>query len=124
MPEDVRTMLRESNSFEHKGVTGVVFRYQLPDVQACMLAGEIPLPLLRRLKKVEEGKESEADLRIEAENIRQMRSFQERLVKAAVFEVNGLPCELDDEMLGIMHPDDFNALRSLAARDTEPEGKA
>lgn len=121
---EASAVLRESNSYEHKGVTGLVFSYRLPDLQACMLAGEIPLPLVRGLKKVRDGEAAEADLRAEVESIRTMRAYQERLVIAAVFALNGTPAELDQDDLREMHPDDFNAIRALAAREMDPEGKA
>ena len=103
---------------------GIVVGYHLPDVQECLLAGDIPLPVLQELPT--NPKESDVTAALEAVDptatAKAMFAFKRRIVAAMVDDIDGNPVP-DDERLAIAEafsPAQRDELADIAQRKKDP----
>ena len=101
---------------------GLIVGYHLPDIQECLLAGDVPLPALEKLGK--EPKPEDIAQALDAAGMRQMMlaniSFTYRLVGSMLDDVDGVTIEADDDRVAIakaFSPAQREELFAIAKRD-------
>jgi hypothetical protein len=121
--------LRQANRREVKLDNGdrppIVVGYHLPDVEECILAGDVPLPALEDLPKSPDRKdvvqalETKGEMRaLMMENL----AFTYRLVGAMLDDINGEPVVEDRVAVAkAFSPDQRERLFRIANRKDDPD---
>jgi hypothetical protein len=120
--------LRQANRREVKLDNGdrppILVGYHLPDIQECLLAGDIPLPALNDLPK--NAKAEDVAEALDAAGMRQMMlaniDFTYRLVGAMLDDINGEPVTDDRlELAKAFTPEQRERLFAIAQREEDPD---
>ena len=113
--------LKEKNRREVKLEDGgLLVAYHLPDIQACLLAGDVPLPILRELTQNDGEKATTEDIDTAA---KQMYSAKLRIVATMIEAVDGQEIGPDEDRIEIassFSPDQREELYEIGARARDP----
>lgn len=112
--------LRAANTGTVTLPSGLEVTGTLPRVRDCLIAGDIPLPVLAH---IEQRAKNEPDPDLSADELRAVASFNDNLVLAFVTHIGGEPVTLEPSDLAVLAEDDFNELVLYASRAKPLPGK-
>lgn len=112
--------LRAKNTAEVELPSGLKVTGTLPRVRDCIIAGEVPLPVLAHIEK---KANSDGAPELTLEEMRAVASFNDNLVLAFVTHVDGEAVDLDQDDLSLFEDDDINELVLYASRAKPLPGK-
>ena len=109
---------------------GLIVGYHLPDIQECLLAGDVPLPALKSLPSspTEDDIAEAVGAADMSAMLRQSIEFKKRLVGAMLNDIDGIPIGEDDNRILLAEafsPEQRDELFAIAQREKDPNsGKA
>lgn len=113
--------LRAKNSAEVTLPSGLKVTGTLPRIRDCIIAGEIPLPVLTLIEQKASADEGSPDLTFE--EMRAIAQFNDSIVLAFVTHVDGQAITLTHSDLALLEEDDINELVMYASRAKPLPGK-
>jgi hypothetical protein len=102
--------------------SGLKVAYHFPDIQECILAGQIPLPALRDGKEMTE-EEATAQLTADPDAAKRGWEFKQRLVASMIEAIDGEDITEDDDrpaIVATMEPEERDELFILATERGGP----
>lgn len=111
--------LRAKNRTDVKLPSGLLVTIRLPRIRDCIIAGDVPLPVLAKMDVATE--DAVADL--SADEMRALAAFNDELVKMAVVAIEGEDVALSLEDVGEFEDDDYNEIAAYASRQKPLPGK-
>jgi hypothetical protein len=116
---DALARLRERNRHDVELPSGLKVTLRLPHLEDCIIAGDIPLAILSKLDKGEEGSSE-----MTTEELKQARKFNLQVVADSVIAIDAEDVELTADDAREFEPQDFREILSIATREKDPSGKA
>jgi hypothetical protein len=119
---DALETLRSRNRFEEELPSGLKVTLRLPRIRDCILAGQVPLPVLEHvMSAATDGKTPE----ISNEDASHMARFQDELVRRAVVAIDGEPVSLSLDDTSEFSQEDYDRIVAVATRqDALPKDPA
>lgn len=129
---DVIAARRAANRADVTLPSGLRVSLKLPDLQECLAAGEIPMPLLRLMREAAKemngdpapnrnGKRKAADKELSSADLKHMIRYQREMIRASVIALEGEPLDnpLTDEDIAdvFVDPEDRAEVIAYAGRD-------
>jgi hypothetical protein len=112
--------LRAANTADVKlPVSGLTATIQLPRVRDCIIAGDIPLPVLAHIDREAGGDTPD----LTPEQMKAVASFNDGLVLASLKALDGDPVELTREDLALFDEEDLQEIVLYASRAKPLPGK-
>jgi len=112
---DGAELLRSRNRFEETLPSGLRVTLRLPQIDRCIAAGGVPLPILQHVAK---ASETEGGIRdVSAEQLEAFTRFKDALICEAVVEIEGQPVELTPTDVREFQPDDYARIFQFAQRE-------
>ena len=123
--DQLRQANRREVKLDNPGQPPIVVGYHLPDIQECLLAGDVPLPALNDLPKdpkAEDVEKALEDTGVMREMMVANIAFTYRLVGAMVDDINGEP--VDEDRIAVakaFSPEQRERLFAIAQRKEDPD---
>jgi hypothetical protein len=118
---DALEVLRSRNRFEETLPSGLSVTLRLPRLRDCILAGQVPMPVLQHVMKTASNGNEAA---ISTEDAAHMARFQDEIVRRAVVALEGQPVELSAEDVGELSQEDYDRIVEVATRQAPaPKGQ-
>jgi hypothetical protein len=111
---DALELLRSRNRFEETLPSGLTVTLRLPRIRDCILAGQVPLPVLQHV--MEAGTSNGDAPQVSAEDAAHMARFQDEIVRRSVVAIEGEPVSLALEDVAEFSEDDYNRIVAFATR--------
>jgi hypothetical protein len=110
--------LRERNRFDETLPSGLAVTLRLPRIRDCIIAGQVPLPVLEHLQSMAQaGGETPT---VSHEDAAHMARFQDEIVRRAVVALEGEPVSLSLDDVGELTQEDYDRIVVLATRAENP----
>jgi hypothetical protein len=122
MPETVLESMRAAITADVTLPSGRVVTGTLPRIRDCLIAGDIPLPVLVEMERLAKNPNGDG-LEPSPEQLHVVADFNDNLVLAFVVAIDGEPVMLAKDDLRLFDEDDFNAMVLYASRATPLPGK-
>lgn len=113
---DARGALRSKNRFEEVMPSGLTFTIRLPRLRDCIIAGQVPIPVLKNLI-TPNGDAPEPT----PDETAHMARFQDEIVLHSVVAIDGEPVKLTSDDLPDIRTEDYNRIVELALRESSPK---
>lgn len=114
---DALELLRSRNRFEETLPSGLRVTLRLPRLRDCILAGQIPIPVLAQV--MESATSSNGDTpEVSAETATQMARFQDEVVRRSVVAIEGEPVDLPLETVVEFSQADYDFIVAFATRES------
>jgi hypothetical protein len=115
---DAVELLRARNRFDVTLPSGLNVTIRLPRLRDCILAGDVPLPVLERMSKLSngDGKKTKPEERLSPEETRHVARFQDEVVRATLVAIEGQEVEMTLEAVNELEQDDYDALAGYGTR--------
>jgi hypothetical protein len=111
---DAVERLRSRNRFEETLPSGLKVTLRLPRIRDCIIAGQVPLPVLQH---VMEAAQPNGDTpTVSPEDAAHMARFQDEIVKRSVVAIEGEPAELSVEDVSEFSQEDYDRIVAFATR--------
>jgi len=91
--------------------SGLVARLRLPRIRDCLLAGEVPTPILSRTVASDAAEEAD-----DLERRRAFARYQDEIVRRSVVELEGEPVLLSAEAVAEIVDEDYDFIYKVASR--------
>lgn len=111
--------LRAKNRTDVTLPSGLNVTIRLPRIRDCIIAGDVPLPVLAKL----DGLADENAPQMTSDEMRALATFNDELVRMAVVAIEGEPVTLELTDLPDIDEDDYNDIASYASRQKPLPGK-
>ncbi len=112
--------LRKRNRFEETLPSGLNVTLRLPRIRDCIIAGNVPLPVLQHL--MESAKQNGDAPETSMEEAQAMARFQDEIVRRSVVALEGEAVSLTLEDVAELHQDDYDRIVAVATREeTSPK---
>lgn len=93
--------------------SGLNVTIRLPRLRDCIIAGNVPLPVLKHLQDVaSNGREPEFSL----DDMATMAGFQDEVVRQTLIAIDGDPVTMTSEAVADLEQEDYDALVSYGTR--------
>lgn len=115
---DARDTLRARNRFDETLPSGLTVTIRLPRVRDCIVAGQVPLPVLTHL--VEVASQNGDSPPVSMEDTAHMTRFQNEIVRRAVVAIEGQPITMTLEDVDEFSQEDYDHIVELAIRERNP----
>ncbi len=122
MPEGVLQTMRDAITADLTLKSGLNVTGELPRVRDCLIAGDIPLPVLVEMEKRAKNPSEDAPEPTNDE-LAVVAAFNDNLVLAFVKAIEGEPVTLTHDDLRVFDEDDFNEMVLYASRAKPLPGK-
>ena len=118
---DAREVLRSRSRFDEILPSGLTVTIRLPRIRDCIIAGQVPLPILSHLVEVATSQNGSTP-DVTAEEAAHMARFQDEIVRRSIIAIEGEPIEMTLEDLPDIAQEDYDHIVSLAMRErTSPK---
>ena len=118
---DALELLRSRNRFEETLPSGLNVTLRLPRIRDCIIAGQVPLPVLEHVMKAASSSNGDTP-DISPEETAHMARFQDEIVRRSVVAIEGEPVSLALEDVSEFSQEDYDRIVVVATRqETSPK---
>ena len=111
---------RMKNRHDVKLESGLLVTIRLPRMRDCIIAGDVPLPVLEKLETGGDLKGSD----VSAEDLRGLAAYNDALVMMAVIAIEGEDVNLArEDLVDVFMDEDYNEIAAYAKRAKPLPGK-
>lgn len=115
-------LLRSRNRFAETLPSGLNVLLRLPRIRDCILAGQVPLPVLDHVMKAASSNGDAPG--VSAEDAAHMARFQDEIVRRSVVEIEGEAVELSRDDVSEFSQEDYDRIVAFATREVAvPKGQ-
>jgi hypothetical protein len=108
------TLARLRKEYDVTLPSGLQVTIRLPRIRDCIIAGNVPLPVLAHIQDV--ASNGQADL--SPEELASMARFQDEIVRRSLIKIDGEDVVMTPEAVAALEQDDYDALVAYGTRQT------
>ena len=112
------TLLKLRKRYDVTLPSGLNVTIRLPRIRDCILAGQVPLPVMTHLQQVATQNGDAPELTIEETTA--IARFQDELVRRTLVAIEGEAVEMTPEAVGELEQEDYDALAEYGSRAKSP----
>lgn len=98
--------------------SGINVTIRLPRIRDCILAGNVPMPVMRHLQEMATQNGDAPEL--SSEESAHIARFQDEIVLRTLVAIEGEEVEMTPEAVSELEQEDYDALASYGTRATDP----